>query len=250
MKKETFYILLLVIIAVTSYFGYNFFVQQKDFQQKLQCHDEAIKYVDDRRTTHEKQIKLDNSSQSFALIYDAYSKDLNTCLVYYSTFQKTDNVKYPSLGDSYWESIDDVLTGKNLDWWETDYKVNSNDFNNSTGQVRGKDISNQKEFGKEVETLFGVKYYTTPQLPTPTPSNWFDNLQSPTPTPISQQSYHQDFYSICTNGTIYCTCLYDVLHRIDSGNEATDYNAEVNGNGNNAPMINAYAECNSKFGSK
>ncbi|HEX8931571.1 MAG TPA: hypothetical protein VF810_00270 [Patescibacteria group bacterium] len=245
MKKETLIVLALVILGIAGYNGYKYYIQQKSFEQKLQCHDEAVKYVDNKRATYEKQIKLDNSSQSFAFINDAYNKDLNTCLVYYSTFQKTDNVKYHSLGDSFWQNIDDVLTGKNLDWWETDYKVNSYDINNSTGQIRGKDISNEKDFGKEVEALFGVKYYIPPQVPSPTPSYWFDNL-TPTPT---QQSYNQNFYNVCSSGNIYCTCLYDVLHRIDAGNETADYLAE-RGNGNNAPMINAYAECNSRFSSK
>ena len=80
-----------------------------------------------------------------------------------------------------------------------------------------------------------------PFMLTPTPTN--------VPTPMPTQSYSQAFFSSCSNGTIYCTCLYDTLHQIDPGNEATDYIAEQ-GSGNNAPMINAYAECNSRFSSK
>lgn len=254
MKKETFYILLLVIIAVTSYFGYNFFVQQKDFQQKQKCHDEAITYIANMRATLEKQIKYDNSTQSTALILDGYNKNLNTCLVIWALSKKEDIVKHPSIGDSYTEYIDDALTGKHIAFWYKYYDSQTFDETSSGGEINGKNANNRNDFNKEIDNLFGENsegYVEAPISPIPTSTNGYFPANTPTPTiqkpTVSNQ---QTFMNICVSGNIYCTCLYDVLHRIDSGNEATDYNAEVNGNGNNAPMINAYAECNSRFGSK
>ncbi len=80
------------------------------------------------------------------------------------------------------------------------------------------------------------------------PNGFYYETPTPSPTPI--QSSKQTFLNQCSYGEIYCTCLYSVLHQVDPGNESADYIAETNKNGNNAPMINAYSECNSRFGSK
>jgi hypothetical protein len=189
MKKETFYILLLVIIAVTSYFGYNFFVQQKDFQQKQKCHDEAITYIANKQTTFEKQIKYDNNTQSTALILDGYNKSLNSCLVIWALNTKEDAVKYPSTGDSYTEYIDDALTGKNLAFWYQYYDSQTHDETSSGGEINGKNDINRNDFNTEIDSLFGKNsggYIQARISPIPTSTNGYFPADTPTPTPVTQ----------------------------------------------------------------
>ena len=244
-------ILLLVIVGFTAYFGYNLFSKQKDFQQKQLCHTEAVKFVNNQQTTFDKSIKFDNSERSTALILDGYNKNLNTCLAMWLLSEKADP-KNASLGNSTTTYISDVFTGKMIDDWWVYYDTTTFQTKSSGGSIHDKITSNPKDFNNEIDLLFGKdnsQSYILPQdTPMPT-STWSNNLTSPTPTTAPQQSYQQNFYSVCSYGNIYCTCLYDVLHRIDAGNETSDYLAE-SGSGNNAPMINAYAECNSRFGSK
>ncbi len=250
MKKETFYVLLLVVIAVTSYFGYNFLVQQKDFQQKQLCHAEAVKFVDNQQTTLDKSIKLDSSERSVALILDGYNKNLNTCLTIWLLSEKADP-KNASLGNSTTTYISDVFTGKLIDDWWVYYDTTTFQTKSSGGSIHDKITNNPKDFNNEIDLLFGrgnSQSYILPQ-DTPIPTPVYNLAPTSVPTPIPVQSYKQTFFNTCTYGSIYCTCLYDALQRIDPGNEAADYIAE-SGNGNNAPMINAYAECNSRFGSK
>ena len=233
----------------------NYFKYQQSFALKQNCHDEAIKFVNNEQSTFEKQIKYDNSSQSTALILDEYNQNLNTCLAVWILNRKTDHIKFPSLGDSETTYISDVLTGKIIDFWWEDYDSISFITTSSGGSIDGKTTSNAKDFNNEIDLLFGknnTDAYVQPQvtpLPNPT-SGYLPNLYSPTPTMQSPTvSNQQTFNNSCTYGSIYCTCLYDALHQIDPGNETTDYIAEST-NGNNAPMINAYAECNSRFSSK
>jgi len=83
-------------------------------------------------------------------------------------------------------------------------------------------------------------------------------------TPILHQpetsTYRQTFMNICRSGTIYCTCLYNVMSQNYSDVEIQDEidtkgrNVLYSGYGSNgqvSPMvINALAECNSRFDSK
>ncbi len=184
--------LLLVIIGIASYYGYNLFTQQRDFQLKQTCQDEAVKYVQNRQALFDKQVelKLSNDTNYVALSHDTYNKGLNTCLVLYTWTTTPDPVKYPSLGTTVYYNVDDVLTGKGIDMWWVSFKPKTYNENSSGGTIRGKDTNNRNDFNHELNLLFGdiigkYGYIQPPSTPIPTSTNSVTPTNIPTSTSAS-----------------------------------------------------------------
>lgn len=158
------------IVAGAALLGYFIYVynQNQEFRLKQQCHDEAVVYVDNLRKTSENRVKLDASQNSYAYFNNTYSKELNTCIVYYGNSYIPDSVKFPNLGDSYYERIDDALTGKSIAWWSKEYSTTTYTELFEMGLINGKDTKNRQDFDKELITLFGESYNPLPSaVPTP-----------------------------------------------------------------------------------
>jgi len=174
-----------IALVVAVYIATNYFISQQSFTLKQKCHDEATTYVENQRITLEKQIKFDNSTESVGLILDGYNKDLNTCLVIFAVNTLPDTVKYPSLGPTYTEYINDALTGKIIDFWWKDYNHQTYAEELSGGSIRGKTTSNRNDFNNEIDILFGKNsggYIDPPSTSTIIPKN------TPTPTTVQSQN--------------------------------------------------------------
>jgi len=201
------YILVASIIGVSLIFVMsmilNYFATQNSFSVKQKCHDEAINYVNNKRLTYEKQIKIDNSIDSFNFIYDTYNQNLNTCIVLYGDYLTPDHKKYPDVGDSFTLYADDVLTGKQLAMWQSGYNLNSTIYESdlSYGMINGNITHNPSDFTKKLNELMVDSTIIDDfnQQLTPIPTISIEALPNVSPSPTIEPKIINQTNSTSTN---------------------------------------------------